>query len=116
MFSWIVGDDAVVVGDCGLDALGGHLWIIKQVDDALRVVAGLGHLGGGVLQIVNLGCALRDESFWNLEGLAETVVETLREGAGELQVLALIFTDWDKMWAVQQNICCHQHRVGEQTS
>ena len=111
---FVIGDDAVVVGHCGTDPLCRDLGIVQEVDDALGVGTRLAHLRCRVLQVVNLRGTLGDEPFGHNKGFLVAGVEAFREVASELDVLALVFTHGYKLGAVQQDVCGHQHGVGEQ--
>jgi len=102
------------VGDRGPDLLRTHLRVVEQVDDAGRRGRRLAHLRRRVLQVGDLRGLLDDVRLGQPEGLAEPVVEALREVAGELQVLALVLAHRDAVGLVDQDVRGLQDRVREQ--
>ena len=108
----IEADFAVVVGDCALDALGGDLGVVEQVYQALGVAGGLAHLRGWVLQVVDFCGTGGDEWFGDGEGFLVSGVEAFREGAGEFEVLPLVFAHGHDFRPVEENVGGHEHGVG----
>ena len=90
------------------------LRVVEQVDDAGRRRGRLAHLRGRVLQVGDLRGLLDDVRLGQPEGLAEAVVEPLRQVAGQLQVLALVLADRDAVGLVEQDVRGLQDRVREQ--
>ncbi|GMA94332.1 hypothetical protein GCM10025881_11560 [Pseudolysinimonas kribbensis] len=65
---------------------------------------------------MDLGRLGQDRQLRDHEGLAEALVEPLREVAGELEVLALILADGHDLGVVEQHVGGHEHRVDEQAN
>ena len=75
--------------------------------DLLILAVGLG-------QVLDLGDRLDDQRLRHHERLAEAAVEPHRKIAGQLEVLSLVLTDRHLVGLVDQDVCGHQDRVGEQ--
>ena len=74
----------------------------------------LAHLAGRVLQVLDARARPADVGPGHDEGLAVAGVEALREVAGELEVLALVLADRDRVGLVHEDVGRLQDRVGEQ--
>ena len=64
----------------------------------------------------DLGPFLGDIALGEFEGGAVGVVEALGHVAGQLQVLGLVLAHRDQVRIVDQDVCRHQGRVGEQAA
>ena len=93
------------------------LRLVHQQDVAVRVRVGLAHFAVWVNQAGNLGTLanLRVVALRNGKGVRMQIVETVCNVAADLDVLALIHANRNKIGLVQQNVCRHQNRIGEQT-
>jgi hypothetical protein len=106
-------DLAAGVGDRRADLLLDHLRVVHQPHDPVAADA-LGHLLVHDLQVVDLRGLAQDVGLGHPEGVAEAVVEPLRQVAGELDVLALVLADRHLVGLVEQDVGRLQDRVGEQ--
>ena len=41
-------------------------------------------------------------------------MRSLDQSSGKLEMLGLVLTDWNNASFVEENIGCHEHRVGEE--
>mmetsp|Transcript_13690 Transcript_13690/g.39635 ORF Transcript_13690/g.39635 Transcript_13690/m.39635 type:complete len:492 (-) Transcript_13690:32-1507(-) len=110
--------------DLVLDVLGR----IGQVDAREVVLRALGHLGGAVLQRHDTRARRRDEHLGHLEHApaapasllpalaAVQTVDTLCNVARQLQVLLLVLAHGYQVGLVQEDVCGHEHWIGEQSS
>ena len=109
--------------DLGLD----EFRAIKEIDSAQIALGALGHLARAVLQGHDPRTSRRDERVRDLEQsgvlaahflrlfAAKQVVGPLREVPGQLQVLLLVLSHRDEVRLVEQDVCGHQDRIGEQS-
>src|SRR5262249_11085911 len=81
------------IGDRGLDLLLDLVGRVEHEDRALRRILRLRHLALGPLEIHDAGADGRERRLGNDEGLPEARVETDRDVARELDVLALVVAD-----------------------
>ena len=109
--------DAVLgvgVGDGTLKLTLDVLGTLHQENTALR--HGLGHLAVGSIQAHDTGTSFGDVGFGNLEHITVDTVEALSNVTGQLAVLLLVMAHGNQVRLVQQDICCHQSRIGKQAA
>ena len=87
---------------------------IQNIDATLRVRIRFAHLLGWILQGHDLGAHFRDIAVRHHKSVAVLTVKTNRHVSCQLQMLFLINPHRHQVGLVQENIPCHQHRIGEQ--
>src|SRR5215218_5525638 len=124
------GEDLDQVGDAGLAVAAPHVGprvghgalelapdrvrIVEHVDRSLLGAAGRGHLALGLLQVAHAGADLRDPVLGHDQRLPEALVETARDVAHQLEVLALVLSHRHLVRAVGQHVGGLQHGVHQQ--
>src|SRR5262245_54422952 len=110
----IVTDLGSRIGDRRLELLAHLGGRVDHPNDAGRCAASRRHQPLRLLEVLDPRTLLGVDGLGNLEGLAETRVETLCDVARELQVLALVVADRDDVGQVEQDVAGHQHGVVEE--
>ena len=77
---------------------------------------GLTHLAVGSVQTHDTGALLGDKGLGDLEHITVNTVEALCNVTGQLAVLLLIVAHRHQVGLVQQDISCHQGRIGKQSA
>ena len=103
----------LAVRDGALELLEDGLLIVEDGDGGLRIRVGLAHLARRVLQAHDACAGLREVALRQLEDLAVRVVEARGDIARELEVLRLVSADRHVIRLIEQDVACHQGRVGE---
>ena len=107
-------DVAPGVGDGGADLPPDHVRWVEHLDEAEFGGERGRHAARGILEVHDLRAELAVRPLGYDERLAEALVEPLREVAGELEVLALVFPDRHDVGVVEEDVGRLQHRVGHQ--
>lgn len=104
------------VGDGADNLAAHHVRRVEQAHHPSPILGGLAHLAGRVGEIHQPGTSHRDHHLRHREHRSVGRVEPLREGPGELDVLALVVADGHVRGAVEQDVGSHQHRIGVEGS
>ena len=111
----VVAHLVVTVGHGSANLAADHVYGVEHPDHARRVVGrGLAHLLRRIGKVAHPGSDHSGREGWNGERVAVGGVEPLGKVTGELYVLGLIPTDWNVFGVVEQDVGCHQTRIGEQ--
>ena len=113
LFIRVKAHAGLAVRDGTLEFLEDGLLIIEDRDRGLRVRVRLAHLARRILQAHDARAGLREVALRQLEYLAVRVVEARGDIARELEVLRLVSADRHVIRLIEQDVACHQGRVGE---
>ena len=104
------------VGLGAADLLGDGVGIVSEVDTAVVRRVGLAHLLGAVAQAHDARRRAEDQRLGDREeiGHGEVVVEFDGDVARQLEMLLLVLADRNVRGLVDQDVGCHQRRIGEQ--
>ena len=103
------------VGDCAFNFTDNRIGIVQNRDKRFDVCVRLAHFFSRLLQRHNLCTGFADKGFGQREGFTVKTIETVRNIAGNFQMLLLVHADRHVVCLIQQNIRRHQHRISKQT-
>ena len=102
------------VGDGRLELLADDVGLVEELDRPLRRAAGRGHLPLRLLEIHDPPADRRRDHLGHDERLPVALVEPLGDVAGELDVLALVLADRDRVGLVEQDVRRLEDGVAEE--
>ena len=106
----------VTVGLSPFDFLFNGLRFVEEINRRRFVVIGFTHLLRRFLEAHDPRAVLAQINIGNGEDIfAIQAVETLCQVAGDFQMLFLVVADGDEVGLIQEDVRCHEGRIGQQT-